>query len=186
LEENIQPICYEIKGFQPPPRYAESTEKRGRAMPPAITIVSLGKKNDVLDEEVARYRRLIGPYASLSVVLVKPPGFSEMRHEDALVKEGKLLQSKWPEPSFPVALSEEGRSMTSVVFSRWLSSLLQSQRHIVFTIGGAFGLSPLIKGQCRDVLSLSAMTLPHKLCALVLVEQLYRAFTILHHHPYHK
>jgi 23S rRNA (pseudouridine1915-N3)-methyltransferase len=152
----------------------------------ALTIVSLGRKNDALDQEVERYQRMIRPYASLSLVLVKPPGVSDMRTDDLVLKEGKLLQSKWPQASCPVALSEEGRTMTSAIFSRWLSSLLQRNRHLSFIIGGAHGLSPAVKRECREVLSLSPLTLPHKLCALVLAEQLYRAFTILHHHPYHK
>jgi 23S rRNA (pseudouridine1915-N3)-methyltransferase len=152
----------------------------------AITIISMGRRNDALDGEALRYQQLLRPYASLSTVLVKPSGASEMKVEDMLLREGKLLQSKWPPGSFPVALSEEGRSMTSVGFSQWLYSHLQSYRHVSFTIGSAFGLSPLLKRQCRDVLSLSPLTLPHKLCMVVLIEQVYRAFTILHHHPYHK
>jgi 23S rRNA (pseudouridine1915-N3)-methyltransferase len=120
------------------------------------------------------------------MVLIKPPAASDMRAEDLVLREGKLLQSKWPPASYPVALSEEGKTMDSAVFSRWISSHVQSHRRLCFTIGGAHGLSPALKKECRDVLSLSPMTLPHKLCAVVLAEQLYRAFTILHHHPYHK
>ncbi len=152
----------------------------------SLTIVALGRKNDALDQEVERYQRLIRPYASLSMVLVKPPGIAEISVEELQLKEGKLLRSKWPAASYPVALSEEGRSMTSAAFSRWMSSLLQIHRNLSFTIGGAHGLSPALKRECREVVSLSPLTLPHKLCAVVLVEQLYRAFTILHHHPYHK
>jgi 23S rRNA (pseudouridine1915-N3)-methyltransferase len=152
----------------------------------ALSVISMGRKNDVLDEEVLRYQRMLRPYASLSLVLVKPPGYSEMRVDELLLKEGMLLQSKWPPASYPIALSEEGRALTSVGFSRLLSSYLQISRHIAFTIGGAHGLSPLLKRECKGVLSLSPMTLPHKLCVVVLVEQIYRAFTILHNHPYHK
>jgi 23S rRNA (pseudouridine1915-N3)-methyltransferase len=152
----------------------------------AITIVAIGKRSDVLDEEITRYQRLLRPYAALSMVLLKPPCASEMPLGDMLLREGSLLQTKWPPQAYPVALSEEGRLMTSAVFSQWLSSQLQKKKRIVFTIGGAYGLSPQLKKECRDVLSLSPMTLPHRLCMVVLVEQIYRAFTILHHHPYHK
>jgi 23S rRNA (pseudouridine1915-N3)-methyltransferase len=151
-----------------------------------ITVVSLGKKNEPLDVELARYQRLLRPYATLSLVLIKPPVASEMPLCDMLGREGNLLRSKWPSAAYPVALSEEGRSMTSAVFSQWLSSILQKNRHIVFTIGGAYGLSRELKKESRDILSLSPMTLPHRLCMVVLAEQIYRAFTILHHHPYHK
>jgi len=151
-----------------------------------VTIVSIGRKNDILDEEIARYHRLLRPYASFSMVLLKPPCAPEMPIKEMLVKEGKLLQAKWPAVAYPVALSEEGRSMSSVGFSQWFSGKLQKSRHIVFTIGGAYGLSPQLKEQCEEIVSLSPMTLPHKLCMVVLTEQIYRAFTILHHHPYHK
>jgi 23S rRNA (pseudouridine1915-N3)-methyltransferase len=151
-----------------------------------ITVVSLGKKNEALDEEIARYERLLRPWASLSLVLIKPSSAMEMPLRDMLLREGNLLRSKWPSAAYPVALSEEGRSMTSAVFSRWLLSLLQTNRNVVFTIGGAYGLSPELKKESRDLLSLSPLTFPHRLCMLVLVEQIYRAFTIFHHHPYHK
>ena len=152
----------------------------------AITIVAIGKKNEVLDEEITRYQRLLRPYAALSVVLLKSPCASEMPLGDMLLREGNLLQTKWTPQAFPVALSEEGRLMTSAGFSQWLSTQFQKNKHIVFTIGGAYGLSPQLKKKCRDVVCLSPMTLPHRLCMVVLVEQVYRAFTILHHHPYHK
>jgi 23S rRNA (pseudouridine1915-N3)-methyltransferase len=151
-----------------------------------ITVISLGKKSEVIDEEIARYQRLISPYAALGLVLLKPPPPSETPVGEMILREGKLLRSKWPEAAYPVALSDEGKTMTSVCFSQWLSSRLQKNRHMVFTIGGAFGLSPDVKKECRDVLSLSPMTFPHRLCMVILVEQLYRAFTILRHHPYHK
>jgi 23S rRNA (pseudouridine1915-N3)-methyltransferase len=152
----------------------------------AVTIVSIGRKNDILDEEIARYHRLLRPYASLSIILLKPPCAPEMPLKEQLIKEGKLLQSKWPPMAYSVALSEEGKSMTSVGFSQWLSGKLSKNRPLIFTIGGAYGLSPQLKEQCKELVSLSPMTLPHKLCMVVLTEQIYRAFTILHHHPYHK
>jgi 23S rRNA (pseudouridine1915-N3)-methyltransferase len=152
-----------------------------------FSIIAIGKKNDTLDKEVLRYQELIGPFATITPVLLKPPGGALGADEkDLIVREGELLQSKWPPGALTVALSEEGTSRTSKEFSRWLFSHLQTNRRIVFTIGGAYGLSPDVKRQCKEVVSLSPMTLPHKLCMLVLIEQIYRAFTILHHHPYHK
>ncbi|HAJ79150.1 MAG TPA: hypothetical protein DCO75_05205, partial [Fibrobacteres bacterium] len=82
--------------------------------------------------------------------------------------------------------SEEGKLMESLRFATWIESFLTSHRSPVFNIGGAFGLSSNIKKECKEIISLSPLTLPHKLCMLVLIEQIYRAFTILHNHPYHK
>jgi 23S rRNA (pseudouridine1915-N3)-methyltransferase len=166
--------------------FSDSIFKEIYAMKFAITIVSIGKKNDLLDKEVLRYMKLLSPFASMNSLLIKPLSASENQERDLQIREGKLLQSKWPPESYPVALSEEGKPMTSIGFSRWLYSHLQSNRKMTFTIGGAYGLSLDVKRQCKEVVSLSSLTLPHKLCMVVLIEQIYRAFTILHHHPYHK
>ncbi len=155
-------------------------------MPLSITIVALGKKNAMLDEETGRYAGLLRPYCSIRIVMAKPPAASDAPRQERREREGKLLQSKWPAGSYPVALSEEGRLMNSLQFSQWLDGLRMRHYRPVFTIGGAYGLPPFLKRACKEVISLSPLTLPHKLCMVVLVEQLYRAFTILHHHPYSK
>jgi Uncharacterized conserved protein len=151
-----------------------------------ITIVALGKKNSVLDGEVDRYIKLLGPFATVNIVLVKPLQMPENQDKERIAREGKILQTKWPPGSYAVALSEEGRSMTSFKFSQWLGGLREREKRLTFTIGGAYGLSSGLKQQCKETISLSPMTLPHKLCMVVLIEQIYRAFTILQHHPYHK
>jgi 23S rRNA (pseudouridine1915-N3)-methyltransferase len=152
----------------------------------SITIVAMGKKHAALDEEAQRYALLMRPYASARILTIKSPAPAEAPLKDALDKEGKALLSQWPAAAYPIALSEEGKAMKSVQFSQWLHGLIERQRGLVFTIGGAYGLSPAVKNKCKEVISLSPLTLPHKLCLAVLLEQLYRAFTILHHHPYHK
>lgn len=150
----------------------------------SLTIVSMGKKTGDFDHEVERYLRLTKPYASVRIVTVKPPD-AEIAVEQRRAQEAKLLQAKWPAGAYPIALSEEGRQRTSVEFSQWMDGL-RPRGQVALTIGGAYGLSPGIKNQCKEVISLSPLTLPHKLCMLVLVEQIYRAFTIFYHHPYHK
>lgn len=151
-----------------------------------IHVVAVGKKNSVLDEEVDRYIKLLGPFATVNIVFVKPLQMQENTDREKIAREGALLQTKWPPGSYAVALTEEGRTMTSLGFSQWLGALREREKRLTFTIGGAYGLSSGIKQQCRETIRLSSMTLPHKLCMVVLIEQIYRAFTILHHHPYHK
>ncbi len=151
-----------------------------------ISIVTIGKKNNVLDGEVDRYIKLLRPFAAVNIVFLKPLRMPENQDEEKIAREGKMLQTKWPPGAYPVALSEEGRLMTSVKFSQWLRDLSEREKRLAFTIGGAYGLSSGLKQQCRETISLSPMTLPHKLCMVVLIEQIYRAFTILKHHPYHK
>jgi 23S rRNA (pseudouridine1915-N3)-methyltransferase len=139
----------------------------------------------------------------LAVGKVKEPGLRDAiddyvkrieRHfplEEVEVKDAPLpalraaLEKKLPAPAHVVALDVAGRSMTSEAFARWLESrATQGKGKVVFLIGGAEGLPPEIIARAHEKLSLSAMTLPHRLARLLLVEQLYRAVTILRGEPY--
>jgi 23S rRNA (pseudouridine1915-N3)-methyltransferase len=83
-----------------------------------------------------------------------------------------------------IVLSEDGRTFDSTEFAHWLGQ--EASGTLVFFIGGPEGVSPEIKQQAYTVLSLSAMTLPHEVARLILLEQLYRAKTILQGGSYHK
>ena len=86
-----------------------------------------------------------------------------------------------------IALDESGQAMSSVYFAKFLQSNRDDGvRVVTFAIGGADGHGAQIKTQARLVLSLGAMTLPHGLARVVLIEQLYRATTIIAGHPYHR
>jgi len=84
-----------------------------------------------------------------------------------------------------VALDVPGRAHTSETFARWLGSRMsQGKGPLCFLIGGADGLPSVTLGRADETISLSPMTLPHRLARLILAEQLYRAVTILRHEPY--
>ena len=90
-----------------------------------------------------------------------------------------------PSSAYLVALDVGGKAMTSEAFARWLEGrAAQGKGNVVFAIGGADGLPPEILQRAHERLSLSTMTLPHRLARLVLAEQLYRAVTILRNEPY--
>lgn len=83
-------------------------------------------------------------------------------------------------------LDERGREMTSREFSQWMEQRLQTvPKRLVLLIGGPYGFSPRIYEACQFKVSLSRMTFSHQMVRLFLVEQLYRAFTILRGEPYH-
>lgn len=93
------------------------------------------------------------------------------------VKEGECL----------VVLDENGKSFTSVQFADWLhKSMVGGDSQIVFAIGGAYGWTDDVRRRADMVLSLSQLTFPHQLCRLILIEQLYRVFSIMNGSPYHK
>lgn len=140
----------------------------------------------MLNEEIKRYIKLLNPYVNISLILLRPPSGSFRNRSDLLRREEKQMYDKWPKHSYPVALSEEGKTFDSISFSKWLSERVISGIPLLFNIGDAHGLSPVFKEKCSEVISLSSLTLPCRLCYVVLVEQIYRAFTILKGHPYHK
>ena len=96
------------------------------------------------------------------------------------VKQPARLAAALPQGARIVALDERGKDLTTVEFSRLLDS------ETAFVIGGADGLSTATKSEADSVLRLSAMTLPHALAQVMLLEQLYRAATFLTGHPYHR
>ena len=85
-----------------------------------------------------------------------------------------------------LALDEKGKSLGSVAFAKWLDQHQAQGRHVVLVIGGDDGLDEAVRARAQLTLSLSAMTMPHRLARLVLMEQLYRAFSILRGEPYHR
>ena len=101
-------------------------------------------------------------------------------------EEGAALLSKLSSRDALVALDERGKTLSSTDFAKWLGRQQDSGRDVAFVIGGDEGLSEAVRSQAVLVLSLSAMTLPHRLARLVLVEQVYRGFSILRGEPYHK
>jgi 23S rRNA (pseudouridine1915-N3)-methyltransferase len=92
-----------------------------------------------------------------------------------------------PAQGHVVALDERGRSLDSLKFAKWLERLTIGQPHgVIFVMGGDVGLDQSVRQRADDVLSLSAMTLPHQLARVVLLEQIYRACTLMRNIPYHK
>ncbi len=121
----------------------------------------------------------------VELVALKPAhrGGGERR---AIESEGERILAAVPEGCAITALDERGTAITTMDLARRLARWRQSGRNIAFLIGGADGLSENVK-KCSDaVWSLSPLTLPHGLARVLLAEQLYRAASILHNHPYHR
>ena len=102
------------------------------------------------------------------------------------VEDDAALARKWPAQGETIALEVTGESWTTERFARHLGErMLHGSRAITFAIGGADGLPPALSARANLRLSLSAMTLPHRMARLVLLEQIYRALTIIRGEPYH-
>lgn len=102
------------------------------------------------------------------------------------VAEGKSILATLDKSDYVVLLDEHGKEMRSMEFAAYIQKrMLGGTRRLVFVVGGPYGFSPDVYSRANDKISLSKMTLSHEMVRLVFTEQLYRAFTILNHEPYH-
>jgi 23S rRNA (pseudouridine1915-N3)-methyltransferase len=147
-----------------------------------IHLVCVGKlKERHYGEACNEYLKRLGRYCKLEVIEVREQ--SDKNVEVARRKEAGLILGKLAgfKDCFLVALDSRGNQMSSMRFSRILE-----KPDVCFIIGGPDGLDGSVLGACHLVLSLSEMTLPHQLARVVLLEQVYRGFTILKGERYHK
>ena len=137
-----------------------------------IVVLAVGKLRDrsfaaLCDDYVARARRHLGV-------------------EVVVVEDDAALARKWPSQGETIALDVAGETWTTERFARHLDDrMLHGGRAITFAIGGADGLPAALVARASLRLSLSAMTLPHRMARLVLLEQIYRALSIIRGEPYH-
>ena len=104
----------------------------------------------------------------------------------AVDAEGARLIAAIPAGCVTVAMDERGEAFSTAELARRLARWRQGGRNVAFLLGGADGLAQSVKNSSDALWSLSALTLPHGLARVVLAEQLYRAASILHNHPYHR
>ncbi len=102
-------------------------------------------------------------------------------------EEGKKILNKIKKDDLLILLDEKGKSYTSAVFAGYLEKLIDQggSKRIIFLVGGAFGFDVKVYERANNMLSLSEMTFSHQLIRILFLEQLYRALTIINHHPYH-
>ena len=153
-----------------------------------LWVVAMGVRmprwvNEAFDEYAKRMPRDL----RIELVEVRPEPRSGGKPVVKLLEaEAARIERALPRDVSRVALDEHGRELGTAGFARWLDTQRRDARDTAFLIGGADGLAPSAKSDAQLVLSLSAMTLPHGLARVLLAEQLYRASSILHNHPYHR
>lgn len=103
-----------------------------------------------------------------------------------MAQERSKIEATLPKGAHIVALDEHGKDVTSVQLAQLLTQWQQNGRDVAFIIGGADGLDPGIKANADMLMRISSLTLPHGMVRVLLAEQLYRAWSITQHHPYHR
>lgn len=155
-------------------------------------ILSVGKiKEKYLTQAIQEYAKRLSRYCKLNFVQVSdektPDRASEAQNEQIKAMEGERLLKHIREQDYVIALALEGEMPDSLQLSRKLEALgIQGKSTVDFVIGGSLGLSPAVLHRADWKLSFSAMTFPHQLMQVILLEQLYRSFRIACNEPYHK
>ena len=157
-----------------------------------IKIVCVGKiKEKFYRDAIQEYGKRMGRYANFQIVEVPdektPDNASE--HEMDLIKEkeGERILKHLRDQDYVIGLFIQGKTLDSVELSTHLQQLfLRGTSSVVFVIGGSNGLSDEVKKRSNFKLSFSSFTFPHQLMRVILMEQLYRSFTIINNKEYHK
>jgi 23S rRNA (pseudouridine1915-N3)-methyltransferase len=136
---------------------------------------------------VDRYSERIRQFFPLEIVDVRPVRTRSMSDSEIIREESGRLLEALPGQGQVVVLDERGRQFDSVEFGTWLETqTVHNPYGITFVMGGDLGLSEEIRSRADRVVALSRMTLPHEIARLVLLEQVYRACTLIRRVPYHK
>ncbi|MEO6260811.1 MAG: 23S rRNA (pseudouridine(1915)-N(3))-methyltransferase RlmH [Thermoanaerobaculia bacterium] len=136
-----------------------------------------------------RYLNRIKHFLPVEIIEVSLPRGRQNEKDLAMMRarDSEALLAAIPDQGYTVVLDERGRSVDSLKFAKWLERWTVDQPHgVTFVAGGDAGLDDVIRKRADQVLSLSAMTLPHQLARVVLLEQIYRGCTLMRNITYHK
>ena len=157
-----------------------------------ITIITVGKvKESYFRGAIEEYSKRLSKYCKLDIVEVAdektPDKASETEEEQIKAKEAERIMKYVREDAYVIALAIEGKQLDSVELSNKIENLgIQGKSHVQFIIGGSLGLHTNVLSRADYKLSFSKMTFPHQLMRVILLEQIYRAYRIMNHEPYHK
>lgn len=157
-----------------------------------ITLITVGKiKEKFYVQAIQEYCKRLSRYCKLEIVEVAdektPDHASETVETQIKDKEGERILKALKDDSYVIALAIEGKMRSSEELAARIEQLgIGGESHLVFIIGGSLGLSKAVLDRADEKLSFSAMTFPHQLMRVILLEQIYRSYRIIHNEPYHK
>lgn len=151
-----------------------------------IVIWAIARKTDpLLEASINKYLERLRHFVAVHIELI-PPAAAMADAQVARRTEAERVLQRLKERDYLALLDEHGKSFSTPTLASWMATRQQENiSRLIFLIGGAFGVDESLKKQAQCIISLSQLTFPHQLVRLILVEQLYRVFTILHHQPYH-
>jgi 23S rRNA (pseudouridine1915-N3)-methyltransferase len=153
-----------------------------------VSIICMGRTRErFIQDGIDKYLRYLKPYAPTELKVLREEKIENLRDASRIRKLEAVKIAKALSPgAYVVALDERGREFTSHEFATFMDKALdKGTREMSFVLGGAMGLDESVTGKADIVLALSRWTLTHEMARLVLLEQLYRAFTIIKGKTYH-
>jgi 23S rRNA (pseudouridine1915-N3)-methyltransferase len=154
-----------------------------------IKVILVGKtKEPWIKEGISHYEKLLRKYVQLELIEVKEERISTSREKQSvLAAEAEKILKHLMKSSLPICLDVKGESLSSEAFAQRLEeNLNRGYNDFTFILGGPLGLSQKLCESCTIKLSLSEMTFTHEMSRVILLEQIYRAFSILKGTGYHK
>lgn len=154
-----------------------------------FTLIWIGANSDSeFGGAIDRYFNRIKHFFPIEIITLRPEKARQSRNDLAIMRaDSARLIEAIPPRGTTVVVDERGEHLTSVKFAAWLESVIAREPYGVhFVMGGDVGMDDSVRAKADRVLALSSMTLPHQVARLVLIEQLYRACTLMRNVPYHK
>ena len=157
-----------------------------------ITVISVGRlKEKYWKDALQEYSKRLSKYCKLDIVEVQdekaPETMTKAEQQRVCYKEGQKILKAIKENALVIALAIEGKMFSSEQFAEQIQKdTVQGVSHMIFIIGGSLGLSNDVLQRADRIISFSAMTFPHQMMRVILLEQIYRAMRIIKKEPYHK
>lgn len=157
-----------------------------------ITVLCVGKiKEKFYRDAISEYAKRMSRYCKLEIVEVAdektPDKAGEMLENQIKQKEAERILEKIRSDAYVISLEIQGEKLNSEAFAKKIDSIgIQGNSQIVFVIGGSLGLHESVSKRADSKISFSDMTFPHQLMRVILLEQVYRSYRIIHGEPYHK
>ena len=155
-----------------------------------LTIISIGTLSSHFKESVAEYEKRLSQFCNISNINIKEIRIAneddKTQIENALSEEADKIISKIPTGAYKIALCVEGDSPDSIKLSQIIRRASDTSGKLCLIIGSSHGLHDKVKAKCDSRLSVSKLTFPHQLMRVILLEALYRSFSIIANKRYHK
>ncbi|MFA7399070.1 MAG: 23S rRNA (pseudouridine(1915)-N(3))-methyltransferase RlmH [Sideroxydans sp.] len=153
-----------------------------------LLILAVGNKMPSwITEGFNEYAKRMPREASITLIEIKPEARNSGKTAAQIMEaEATRIRAALPAGAFCIALDEHGATPTTKQLTQQMKDWMRQGQDVAFVIGGADGLHESIKHQAQHLMALSAFTLPHGMVRVILAEQLYRAHSLMHNHPYHR